>query len=71
MKRTSQWLRVERSRNARLWVTEVIMPILYLTTAVLIVSPKARETVVNTGKKVKTKYQSIFKKEETTDAGGS
>ena len=42
---------IEASREARLWITQVIMPTLGLATAVVAMSPELRETI-------KTKFNS-------------
>lgn len=44
---------IEASREARLWVTQVLMPVV----AVTLIIPKFRHAVVNGAKKVKTKIQ--------------
>jgi hypothetical protein len=45
--------RVEASREVRLWVTQVIMPLAAITLLV----PEVRHAVVNGAKKVKDKVQ--------------
>ena len=49
---------IEASREARLWIGQVILPIV---TAVMLV-PEAREAVVDKVKKVKKNIKNKFKK---------
>lgn len=55
----SDYLRFERSRNARLWITEVVIPLVGI--AVVVASnPASREFVTNAGNKLKNKIKKVF-----------
>ena len=51
---------IEASRNRRLWITQVIVPV--TTTAMLF--PQAREAVANTAIKAKDSVKNLFTKKE-------
>ena len=40
------WKQIEASREARLWITQVIVPVLGMTTALVVAVPEAREAAV-------------------------
>ena len=44
---------IENSRNKRLWVTQVIMPVATLATSVVVAVPEARKAIVNKTVQVK------------------
>ena len=51
------WKHIEASREARLWVTQVIMPALGMGTALIAIVPEAREFAVEKAKKIKEKFK--------------
>lgn len=53
---------IEAFREARLWVTQVIIPTLVLTTTVVMVDPKLREAVTTKVKDVKAKIKCNLQK---------
>lgn len=50
---------IEASREARLWIGQIIIPAI---STVMIVSPEAREWTVNKAKKIINSVKSKFKK---------
>lgn len=40
------WRQIETSREARLWITQVIVPVLGMATALVVAAPEAREVAV-------------------------
>lgn len=40
------WRQIETSREARLWITQVIVPVLGMATALVVAVPEAREAAV-------------------------
>lgn len=40
------WKQIEASREVRLWVTQIIVPVLGMATAVVVAVPEAREAAV-------------------------
>lgn len=50
------WKHIEASREARLWVTQVIMPALGMGTALIVVVPEARKYAVEKAKKIKESF---------------
>lgn len=52
---------IEASREARLWLTQIIWPTVGLVTVVMM-NPEAREFVTDKAKKAKKKIKTTFKK---------
>ena len=53
---------IEASREARLWITQVIAPTLVLTTAVVMANPKLKEAVTTKFNEVKANIQNKLHK---------
>lgn len=53
---------IEASREARLWITQVIVPALGMATALVVTVPEFREAVVTKAKDVKDKIKYKFHK---------
>lgn len=53
---------IEAFREARLWVTQVILPTLALGTTLMVVDPKLREAVTAKAKDVKAKIKCNLQK---------
>ncbi len=53
---------LETSREARLWVTQVIMPTLVLTTTVVMATPELKAAVATKFKNVKAQIQNKLHK---------
>lgn len=53
------WKHIEASREARLWVTQVIMPTLGLGTVLIAMVPEAREYAVRKGKEIREKFKKL------------
>ena len=53
---------IEASREARLWITQVIAPTLVLTTAVVMAKPELKEKVATKFNEVKAKIQNKLHK---------
>lgn len=53
---------IEASREARLWITQVIAPTLVLTTAVVMSNPELKEKVTTKFKEVKAAFQNALHK---------
>ena len=53
---------IETSREARLWVTQVIMPTLVLTTTVVMATPELKAAATAKFKEVKSKIQNALHK---------
>lgn len=51
------WKQIEASREARLWTTQVIMPVVALVTTVAMVVPEFRAAVVAKAKDVKERIK--------------
>ena len=51
------WKHIEASREIRLWFTQVIMPTLGITTALVATVPEFREAVVTCLNEVKSKIK--------------
>lgn len=50
------WKQIEQAREARLWVTQIIVPT--AMTVVMVASiPEAREFFADTAKKIKSKFK--------------
>ena len=49
---------IEASREARLWLTQIVLPIVTVVTLV----PEARNAVITTAKKAKNNIESKFSK---------
>ena len=56
---------IENSRNKRLWVTQVIMPVATLATSVVIAVPEARKAIVDKTVQVKDSIKEKFSKKES------
>ena len=56
---------IENSRNKRLWVTQVIMPVATLATSVIVAVPEARTAIVNKTVQVKDSIKEKFSKKES------
>ena len=41
------WKQIETSREVRLWITQIIVPVLGMTTAVVVAVPEARKAAVD------------------------
>lgn len=52
---------IEASRELRLWIGQVIVPV---TLAVMAISPEARQAVVNKATSVKNSIKNTFKKKD-------
>lgn len=50
---------IETSREARLWITQVVLPVLGMATALVVAVPEAREAAV--AKYIETKNRIKFK----------
>lgn len=53
---------IEASREARLWITQVIVPALGMATALVATVPEFREAVVTKAKVVKSKIKNKLRK---------
>lgn len=53
---------IEASREARLWITQVIVPVLGLATAVVVSVPEVRETVTTKAKGFAEKVKNRLRK---------
>lgn len=53
---------IEASREARLWITQVVVPVLGLATAVVVAVPEVRETVTTKAKEVAEKVKNRLRK---------
>jgi hypothetical protein len=51
------WKQIEASREARLWVTQVIIPTLGMGTALIAIVPEIREAAVKKGREIKEKFK--------------
>ena len=49
---------IEASREARLWLTQIVLPVV----AVVMMVPKSRNAVITTAKKVKKNLETKFAK---------
>lgn len=58
------WKQIEQSREARLWLKEVVVPIAGFVTAIFVV-PETREIVTENISKLKQTISKKFKKEES------
>lgn len=56
---------IENSRNKRLWVTQVMIPVATLATTVIIAIPEARETLVKKTVQAKNSIKKTFSKKES------
>ena len=56
---------IENSRNKRLWVTQVIIPVASLATSVVVAVPEARTAIVNKTVQVKDSIKEKFSKKES------
>lgn len=56
---------IESSRNTRLWLTEVFMPVAAIATSVYISVPEARQTVKRSAVRAKESVKKIFTKKES------
>ena len=56
---------IENSRNKRLWVTQVIIPVATLATSVVVAVPEARTAIVNKTVQVKDSIKEKFSKKES------
>jgi hypothetical protein len=54
---------IESSRNARLWITEVIMPVTTLAVTALIMLPDVRHAMGDKVVQIKNSIKNTFKKE--------
>lgn len=53
---------IEAFREARLWITQIIVPTLLLTTTVVMVNPELKEAVTKKAKDVKAKIKCNLQK---------
>ena len=53
---------IESSREARLWITQVIVPMLGMATALAATVPEFREAVVTKTQEIKSKVKKKFHK---------
>lgn len=53
------WKQIEASREVRLWVTQIIVPVLGMATALIVAVPEARDAAV--AKFVETKDKIKYK----------
>ena len=56
---------IENSRNKRLWVTQVIIPVATLATSVVVAVPEARKAIVDKTVQVKDSIKEKFSKKES------
>ena len=56
---------IENSRNKRLWVTQVIIPVATLATSVMVTVPEARNAIVNKTVQAKDFIKDKFSKKES------
>jgi hypothetical protein len=56
------WKQIEASREARLWITQVIVPVLGMATAVMVAVPEARQAVATKAEDVKNKIKKRLQK---------
>ena len=56
---------IENSRNKRLWVTQVIIPVATLATSVVVAVPEARNAIVDKTVQVKDSIKEKFSKKES------
>lgn len=54
---------IEASREARLWITQVIIPVIGIASVIAV--PEVRTAIVNKGRQVKESIRNKFKKEES------
>lgn len=63
MSRMKTWKEIERAREIRLWVKEIVTPMVVGTTVAMSV-PEVREFVVQKYQAGKDKLKTLFKKKE-------
>jgi hypothetical protein len=56
---------IEASRNTRLWITQVIVPVATLATSTIIAVPEARKAICKGAKHVKESIKKTFTKKES------
>ena len=56
---------IEASRNARLWITQVMVPVATLATSTIIAVPEARKAICKGAKHVKEAIKKTFTKKES------
>ena len=56
------WKHIEASREVRLWLTQVIMPVAGIFTTAMVMVPEFREAVTTGAKNVKNKIESVLHK---------
>lgn len=49
---------IEASREVRLWITQVVIPVLGMGAALVATVPEFRETVVGKARDIKSKFKS-------------
>ena len=59
---------IEASRNARLWITQVMIPTATIVTTTLIAFPKTGHTIAKKAIDVKNTIKNKFNKKESTDS---
>lgn len=55
---------IEASRNTRLWVTQVVLPVATLATSVMVLAPEIREATAKSLGKAKDSVKNVFTKKE-------
>lgn len=61
------YTQIESSRNTRLWITEVFIPLATLATAMIASMPETREPIVRFAGRAKDSVKKVFKKKESDD----
>ena len=56
---------IEASRNTRLWITQVMVPVATLATSTIIAVPEARKAICKGAKHVKESIKKTFTKKES------
>ena len=63
-------VKIERSRNRRLWIKEIFMPIFWVGLVLFLISPEARGAVSEATEKIhKAVKEKIGNEQESEDAG--
>ena len=61
------YLQIESSRNRRLWITEVFIPLASLATVMVASMPETRQPIVRFAGRAKNSVKKVFKKKESED----
>jgi len=69
--KVSPWVKIERSRNRRLWVKEVIMPVLMWTGLALIIFPSLRNSISDATKQIHKAVKEKLQNEQGSEDEGT